>query len=154
MNPVLVAKVLMALFWKTFRLKRMVESSITWTDFQLATEPKSVLPGAMAISMFHLTACALKTLPSWNVTPLARCSVMDGLAGSLTISQEVARFGASEPSLLPEIKKSSTNCMAKLEVPLANQGAPIGAPGPVAEMYLRVAPYCGWPVAGAAAAGG
>jgi hypothetical protein len=38
-------------------------------------------------------------------------------------------------------------------VPLANQGAPIGAPGPVAEMYLRVAPYCGWPAAGAVVAG-
>lgn len=41
--------------------------------------------------------------------------------------------------------------MAKVEVPLDSQGAPIGAPGPAGAIYLRVPPYCCGPEAGVVA---
>ena len=78
-------------------------------DFQLVVEPIVVLPGDMDLSIFHFTAAALKSLPSWNLTPLARCKVTEGFVGSLFTSQEVARPGERVASALPLIKNSIAN---------------------------------------------
>ena len=56
-------------------------------------------------------------------------------------SYEEARLGTRDPSCISLSKNCSANCIPKTEVPLANQGAPIGAPGPDPAIHLKVPPF-------------
>ena len=65
-------------------------------DFQLSVELR-FMPAAVTTSMFHFKAWALKSVPSLNLTPFLKCSVIDGFAGSVLKSVEVAKQGVKVP---------------------------------------------------------
>src|SRR3990172_3019848 len=101
----------------------------------------------------YLTASALKSVPSWNLTPLRSCMVM--VFPSEEEAQDVANHGsrrslssfASRFSTAPRPTRYHTAGAGD-----ASQGAPsAGMP----ELYriVRVPPYCGVPVAGGGSVG-